>query len=100
MTKYPSILTYHKLGEKGKLLDEVQVPFDQPAILAEKIDGVNSRIIIFPDGLYIIGSREELLYAKGDLIGNPQYKKPIILWTSEWGGMMQFDDENNIPNSG
>ncbi|MFA6372731.1 MAG: RNA ligase family protein [Methanothrix sp.] len=72
MTKYPSILTYHKLGERGKLLDEVLVSFDEPAILTEKIDGVNGRIIVFPDGLYIIGSREELLYAKGDLIGNPQ----------------------------
>ena len=72
LTKYPSILTYHKLGEKGKLLDEVLVPFDGPAILTEKIDGVNGRIIVFPDGLYIIGSREELLYAKGDLIGNSQ----------------------------
>jgi hypothetical protein len=72
MTKYPSILTYHTLGERGKLKEEVQVPFDQPAILTEKIDGVNARIILFPSGLYIIGSREELLYAKEDLIGNPQ----------------------------
>jgi len=72
MTKYPSILTYHKMGERGKLVNEVQVPFDSPAILTEKIDGVNGRIIVMPDGLYIIGSREELLYAKGDMIGNPQ----------------------------
>jgi hypothetical protein len=73
MTKYPSIATYHKIGERGRLLDEVQVDFEgQEVILTEKIDGVNGRIIIFPDGLYIIGSREELLYAKGDLIGNPQ----------------------------
>jgi hypothetical protein len=73
MTKYPSIETYHKIGERGRLLDEVQVDFeDHEVILTEKIDGVNGRIIIFPDGLYIIGSREELLYAKGDLIGNPQ----------------------------
>ena len=72
MTKYPSILTYHKRGDRGKLLDEVLVPFDGPAILTEKIDGVNGRIIMFPDGLYIIGSREELLYGKGDLVGNLQ----------------------------
>ena len=72
MTRYPSILTYHKIGEKGKLLDEIQVPLRGPMILTEKIDGVNGRIILFPDGFYIIGSREELLYAKGDLIGNPQ----------------------------
>lgn len=72
LTKYPSILTYHVMGERGILKNEVQIPFDSPAILTEKIDGVNGRIIVFPDGLYIIGSREELLYAKGDLIGNPQ----------------------------
>jgi len=73
MTKYPSILTYHKIGERGRLLDEIQVNFEgKKVILTEKIDGVNGRIILFPNGLYIIGSREELLYAKGDLIGNPQ----------------------------
>jgi predicted transcriptional regulator len=76
MTKYPSILTYHKIDKienRGRLLDEIQVDFEgQKVILTEKVDGVNGRIILFPDGFYIIGSREELLYAKGDLIGNPQ----------------------------
>ena len=72
MTKYPSILVYHKRGEKGKLLEEVQVEFDGLAIITEKIDGTNGRIILFPDGFYLIGSREELLYAKGDLIGDRQ----------------------------
>ena len=27
MTKYPSILTYHALGDKGVLQDAVQIPF-------------------------------------------------------------------------
>lgn len=72
MTKYPSIKTYHRMAEKGKLTNEVQVPFDKPAILTEKVDGTNARIIVFSDGFYIIGSRDELLYAKGDLIVNPQ----------------------------
>jgi hypothetical protein len=71
MTKYPSILTYHALGEKGTLKNEVLVPFNGPAILTEKVDGTNGRIILFPDGLFIIGSRDELLYASGDLIKNP-----------------------------
>jgi hypothetical protein len=26
--------------------------------------------------------------------------KPVILWTSEWGGLLPFDDENDIPSSG
>ncbi|WP_269866612.1 RNA ligase family protein [Paenibacillus caseinilyticus] len=41
----------------------------------EKVDGENARIILLQnkhgDIDYLIGSREELLYAKGDRIGNP-----------------------------
>ncbi|MBF2007443.1 MAG: hypothetical protein IGS49_18760 [Chlorogloeopsis fritschii C42_A2020_084] len=70
MTKYPSIPTYHKLGDKGALLEET-VSFDGEVILTEKVDGTNSRIILLPDGNFVLGSREELLFAKGDLIGNP-----------------------------
>ncbi|MEA5605522.1 RNA ligase family protein [Nostoc sp. UHCC 0252] len=70
MTKYPSIPTYHSLGDKGRLLDKF-VSFDREVILTEKVDGTNSRIIMLPDGNYILGSKEELLFAKGDLIGNP-----------------------------
>lgn len=71
-TKYPSILTYHELGEHEMLNDNVQIDFNDAdkIILTEKIDGTNGRIIIFPDGSYLIGSREELLYASGDLLFN------------------------------
>lgn len=70
-TKYPSILTYHKLGEKGRLLDELLVPFDRAVYVTEKVDGTNARIILFPDtATYILGSREDLLHARGDLIVN------------------------------
>ncbi|BAY61409.1 hypothetical protein NIES22_14740 [Calothrix brevissima NIES-22] len=73
MTKYPSIPTYHALGDKGTLLEQT-VTFnvdDGEVILTEKVDGTNSRIILLPDGNFVLGSREELLFAKGDLIGNP-----------------------------
>ncbi|QDT41886.1 hypothetical protein Pan241w_19660 [Gimesia alba] len=70
-TKYPSIPTYHTLGERGALLEDT-VEFDgQDLIATEKVDGTNSRIILMPDGFYLIGSREELLHARGDLIHNP-----------------------------
>lgn len=70
-TKYPSIPTYHALGEKGRLLVE-HVDFSgETILLTEKVDGTNSRIILMPDGCYLIGSREELLHAKGDLVHNP-----------------------------
>ncbi|MGV9412100.1 RNA ligase family protein [Nocardia sp. NPDC003693] len=69
-TKYPSIATYHRLGERGALTDAV-TEFDGPVIGTEKVDGSNSRVICLPDGTWLLGSREELLCAKGDLIGNP-----------------------------
>lgn len=70
-TKYPSIPTYHSLGERGSLLEET-ISFGGEALIAtEKVDGTNSRIILMPDGCYLVGSREELLHAKGDLICNP-----------------------------
>lgn len=72
-TKYPSIMTYHELDPKnGKLIEGTAMPFgDGPVILTEKVDGTNGRIVLLPDGDWFIGSREELLYARGDRIENP-----------------------------
>lgn len=70
LTKYPSIPTYHKLDPRNGTLLEEPVPFDGMVIGTEKIDGVNGRIVLLPDGTYLIGSRENLLYAQGDLIGD------------------------------
>lgn len=69
-TKYPSIPTYHCLGDKGVLLDEVQVDFTERVIATEKIDGANSRLIVLPNG-WFIGSREEMLTYCSDVIYNP-----------------------------
>lgn len=66
-TKYPSILTYHGLADRGLLTDEC-TRFPEDAILTEKIDGTNGRIILLPDGDFFIGSREELLMARGDRV--------------------------------
>jgi len=70
-TKYPSILTYHKLGERGRLTDVLNIDPQGSLVVTEKVDGTNTRVIFMPDGYFLIGSREHLLYAKGDLIGNP-----------------------------
>jgi len=78
LTKYPTIPTYHAMGEKGRLTDAV-LSFDSAAtgaptdtvVVTEKIDGTNARMIVLPDGMYVLGSREDLLYARGDIIGNP-----------------------------
>jgi hypothetical protein len=71
MTKYPSILTYHALGEKGVLRESVQIPFEGRIIGTEKVDGTNARLIFCPDQSVLVGSREDLLWERRDLIGNP-----------------------------
>jgi hypothetical protein len=70
LTKYPSIPTYHTIGDKGVFTDE-HLDLTGPLIVTEKVDGVNARILLLPDGDYILGTREEFVYAKGDRIGNP-----------------------------
>lgn len=79
MTKYPSILTYHSLGDRGSLVDslvEEKSFSDEKVFITEKVDGTNSRLILFTDRSgyiidYLIGSREDILYAMGDRIINP-----------------------------
>lgn len=76
LTKYPSILTYHKLGEKGRLVEELtfpNLPNNQDVYATEKVDGENGRIVlIIKDSVidYLIGTRDELIYAMGDRIHN------------------------------
>jgi hypothetical protein len=70
-TKYPSIPTFHVMGDRGVLTEEHSVDPEQEWLLSEKVDGTNARLILMPDGSYLIGSREELLYASGDLVHNP-----------------------------
>jgi len=70
LTKYPSIPTYHEMGDRGALKEGPPFEFEGDAVVTEKIDGTNSRVILLPDKTFIIGSREELLYAQGDLIGD------------------------------
>lgn len=64
-TQYPSIETYHKL-DGGRLTEELSFTFEGNVILTEKIDGTNGRVIVLPDGDFFIGSRKEILYARGD----------------------------------
>ena len=68
LTKYPSILTLHKIGEKGRLLNELTTPITSEYKMwgTEKIDGTNSRIIIYKDE-HLIGAREFILHHCDDL---------------------------------
>ncbi len=73
LTKYPSILTYHTMGDRGMLQEELSegAAFTYPTYVTEKIDGTNSRIVLDFTGDYLVGSRENFLTAKFDRISNP-----------------------------
>jgi hypothetical protein len=71
LTKYPSIVTLHTLADKGALQEAVQVPFAGRVLGTEKVDGTNTRLIFCPDRSVVVGSREDLLWERRDLIGNP-----------------------------
>lgn len=78
-TKYPSIETYHTLDPAdGTLTDEVTT-FEGPVVLREKVDGANGRIIVCPDGDWFIGSRTELLTARGDRVENQSLHMVAVL---------------------
>jgi RNA ligase-like protein len=73
LTKYPSIPTHHALDPKnGGLLEEPTI-YEGTVIGTEKVDGTNGRIILLPDGQWLIGSREDLLTARGDIVPNTAY---------------------------
>ncbi|MFI6317328.1 RNA ligase family protein [Nonomuraea sp. NPDC050556] len=71
-TKYPSIPTYHSLDtsrRKAPLLDENPIAFHGAVWGHEKVDGTNGRIVVLPrNSGWLIGSRDELLTAVGDLV--------------------------------
>lgn len=76
LTKYPSIPTYNKM-EKGMLSTIVEnYEAMRELYITEKIDGTNTRIIICGND-YVIGSREEWIYAKGDRVIAVSNKKHI-----------------------
>lgn len=85
LSKYPSILTYHEMGKRGCLTPDLSHTNPSPETtiyFTEKVDGTNTRILINGKD-FIIGTREELLYAKGDRIVNPAmgvcpYLIPIV----------------------
>lgn len=67
LTKYPSILTLHQLGDRGRLTTELTTRLSGEEMFAtEKIDGTNVRLICL-GGEYLIGSREFILHYGTDL---------------------------------
>jgi hypothetical protein len=71
MTKYPAIPTYHAINPaNGVLTDEVLPTFFDLVYATEKVDGTNGRIVVTPDGDWLVGSREEWFTARGDRVPN------------------------------
>lgn len=82
LTKYPPIPTFHEINIKTGMLDGSK-PLDfkgQLAQVTEKIDGTNGRIVVFPDGKFVIGSRENLLACSEDWFLNPELGIVKELW--------------------
>ena len=66
LTKYPSILTLHKFGEKGRLTPSLTTNIEGEKMFAtEKIDGTNVRVICWGD-TFLIGSRKCILHYSED----------------------------------
>lgn len=84
-TKYNSIETYHPLGNRGIPEGEPRYVFgegDEQRLYTEKIDGTNFRAVALPDGRKLIGNRNGLLTAIGDIIHNPAER--IVDTVREW----------------
>lgn len=72
LTKYPSILTLHELGDRGRLEDTQTTPLAGEKLYAtEKIDGTNVRIVCWQGEYHLVGSRENILHFSGDLYFDP-----------------------------
>jgi len=66
LTKYPSILTLHKFGERGRFSNEITTNIDGETLYAsEKIDGTNVRIICYGND-FLVGSRNNILHYSND----------------------------------
>lgn len=100
LTKYPAIPTFHEIDDKTGMLDGSK-PVDfggQLVSVTEKIDGTNARIIVFPDGRFVIGSRENLLACSRDWILNPELGIVKELWdtASDLANLATFSDSSAV----
>ncbi len=102
LTKFPSILTLHRMGDKGRLTLDITTPLDGEVMEAtEKIDGTNTRIICYGDE-YLVGARDFILHHSDDLyyatdqgivdglkalgIKPPKFDKFTVIYGEFYGG--------------
>ena len=85
MTLYPPIYSFHKVDNSPKkkmnfvygVMTRPQLPINTPLQATELIDGEGIKIIISEDD-YFIGTKTEILQAKGDRIYNNRFM-PIVV---------------------
>lgn len=95
-TKYPPIPTFHTIDPKNGMLSEPVVDFGGQVVqISEKIDGTNARVIVMPDGRFVIGSRENLLSCSEDWFKNPELGIVKELWetASDLAGQLEDCDD-------
>jgi RNA ligase len=98
LTKYPSILTLHKLGKKNILQNELTTPVDNEKMYAtEKIDGTSIRLLFYGNER-IVGTRDNLfVYENSDFVNIPKeffssidYVRPFYE-KSKWNKRFETD---------
>ena len=83
LTKYPSILTLHKFGEKGRFTHDITTNIEGETMYAsEKIDGTNVRIVCLGDA-FLVGSRNKILHYSKD-----------FYWDDSMGIVKEFYEKN------
>lgn len=92
-TKYPSIPTYHEMNKGILGQDHVEFPNDTDVLLSEKIDGTSARISLIYSWEYLIGSRETLLTASGDIV----YSKDLRIVETLLPTANSFVDNGYVP---
>lgn len=110
LTKYPSILTLHKFGERGRFTNDITTNIEGEIMYAsEKIDGTNVRIVCYGDD-FLIGSRNNILHYSKDFywdetmgIVEQFYKKKLptlvtnkltIIFGELFGGKISSNSKN------
>lgn len=98
LTKYPSILTLHKLGAKECLLDELTTPIEGEKMYGtEKVDGTSMRLLFYGNER-IVGTRDNIFfYENSDFINIPKeffssidYVKPFYE-KAKWNKRFETD---------
>jgi len=68
VTRWPSIKSYHKMDEHGRLIDELRFPeiAGEAVYATEKVDGSNVRVVVDSLLRVSVGTRNQLVMFRGE----------------------------------